>query len=122
MRILVVEDETLLAQAIITALEWEFETPVDLAVDGESAVDLTEKFRYDIAILDSPIPPPTGIELIARWRSNGAVRHILMLSAWDRSDTLQEALAAGADLFLTKPLSLIELRAQSRKLLFRDSG
>ena len=117
MRILVVEDETLLAQAMVTALEWEFDRPVDLAVDGESAVTLTEQNHYDVAILDWSIPPPTGIELIALWRRNGAVRHILMLSAWDHDDTRREALAAGADIFLTKPLSLIDLRAQVRTLL-----
>lgn len=122
MRILVVEDETLLAQAMVTALEWEFDRPVDLAVDGQSALGFTQQYRYDLAVVDWSIPPPTGIELITLWRDSGAVRHILMLSAWDRDDTRREALAAGADVFLTKPLSLIDLRAQVRALLSEDSS
>lgn len=117
MRILVVEDETLLAQAMVTALEWEFDQPVDLAVDGQTAVSLTEENAYEVAILDWSIPPPTGIELIELWKRNDAVHHILMLSAWDDAETRDKALAAGADIFLTKPLSLIDLRAQVRALI-----
>ena len=122
MRILVVEDETLLAQAMVTALEWEFDKPVDLAVDGLSALDLTDQQHYDLAILDWSIPPPNGIDLIERWRTNGAVRHILMLSAWDGEESRREALTAGADLFLTKPISLVDLRAQARSLLSAESA
>ena len=121
MKILVVEDETLLAQAMVTALEWEFDKPVELAVDGQSALDFTNQQDYDLAILDWSIPPPTGIELIALWRQTGSVRHILMLSAWDREDTRRQALAAGADIFLTKPLSLIDLRARARELVSGES-
>lgn len=117
MRILVVEDETLLAQAMVTALEWEFDQPVDLAVDGQTAVSLTEENAYEVAILDWSIPPPTGIELIELWKRNDTVHHILMLSAWDDAETRDKALAAGADIFLTKPLSLIDLRAQVRALI-----
>jgi len=102
---------------MVTALEWEFDQPVDLAVDGQTAVSLTEENAYEVAILDWSIPPPTGIELIELWKRNDAVHHILMLSAWDDAETRDKALAAGADIFLTKPLSLIDLRAQVRALI-----
>ena len=70
MRILVVEDEEVLAQALVEALQGEFYA-VDLAGDGETASEMVEVNSYDLIVLDWTIPPPTGIELLRTWRRAG---------------------------------------------------
>ena len=78
MRILVVEDEPVLAQALVEALEGEYYA-VDQANDGETASELADVNAYDLIILDWTIPPPTGIELLRAWRRAGRDVPVLML-------------------------------------------
>lgn len=117
MRILVVEDELILGDALATALRAEFGECVDLARDGAAAQDAAAGQRYDLIVLDWSLPLVTGIELLARWRARSEVGRVLMLSAWDRDRERQLALAAGADRYLTKPVRLQELRRECRALL-----
>ena len=117
MRVLVVEDDTSLGKSIVTILEHSFGPSVDLACDGPKALSLAAARHYDLVILDWWIPPPTGIELLARWRSNDVVGRVLMLTGSVMGSEREEALAAGADDFLEKPFSLTHLLDRARALV-----
>jgi len=118
MRILVVEDEKILAQALVEALEGEYYA-VDLAPDGRTASELTAVNQYDLVVLDWTIPPPTGIDLLRAWRKAGLEMAVLMLTARGGIDDRVDGLNTGADDFLPKPFSLRELLARVRSLLRR---
>jgi DNA-binding response OmpR family regulator len=120
MRILVVEDEPALGDALVELLEGECYA-VDLATDGETASELAEINEYDLIVLDWTIPPPSGIELLRSWRGNGDETPVLMLTArTDLADRIG-GLDTGADDFLAKPFQLQELLARVRSLLRRRS-
>ena len=118
MRILIVEDEAVLAQALVEVLEGEFYA-VDQAGDGETASEMAEINNYDLVVLDWTIPPPTGIELLRLWRRPGKDMPVLMLTARSGIDDRVDGLDTGADDFLTKPFSLPEFLARVRSLLRR---
>lgn len=118
MRILVVEDEPVLAQALVEALEGEYYA-VDQANDGETASELADVNTYDLIVLDWTIPPPTGIELLRTWRREGRDVPVLMLTGRSAVPDRVDGLDTGADDFLTKPFSLAELLARVRTLLRR---
>ena len=118
MRILVVEDEPVLAQALVEALEGEYYA-VDQANDGETASELADVNTYDLIVLDWTIPPPTGIELLRTWRREGRDVPVLMLTGRSTVPDRVDGLDTGADDFLTKPFSLAELLARVRTLLRR---
>ena len=120
MRILVVEDEEVLAQALAEALEGEFYA-VDLAPDGQTASELADVNEYDLIVLDWTIPPPTGIELLRSWRGQGKDTPVLMLTARSGIGDRVDGLDTGADDFLTKPFSLPEFLARVRSLMRRRS-
>ena len=118
MRILVVEDEAVLADALQGALEEEHYA-VDLVADGESAADRMRANGYDLVILDWRIPPPDGLELLRRWRGAGIGVPVLMLTGVGGIPERVDALDTGADDFLAKPFSFAELMARVRSLLRR---
>lgn len=118
MRILVVEDETLLAEAVVELLGDEGYA-VDLAANGETASELVAVNPYDLVVLDWTIPPPTGIELLQRWRDEGRTVPVLMLTGRSAEDDRVGGLDTGADDYLTKPFSFAELLARVRSLLRR---
>jgi two-component system OmpR family response regulator len=118
LRILVVEDEEVLAQALVEILERE-SYAVDHAPDGETAEELAAVNEYDLVVLDWTIPPPTGIELLRAWRREGRGMPVLMLTARAAVDDRVDGLDTGADDFLAKPFSLAELLARVRSLLRR---
>jgi DNA-binding response OmpR family regulator len=118
LRILVVEDEEVLAQALVEVLEGELYA-VDHAADGESASELAAVNEYDLVVLDWTIPPPTGIELLRAWRREGRGMPVLMLTARAAVHDKVDGLDTGADDFLTKPFSLPEFLARVRSLLRR---
>lgn len=118
MRILIVEDESVLAQALVEALEDEYYA-VDLAPDGETASELVDVNNYDLVVLDWTIPPPTGIELLRAWRKEGKDIPVLMLTGRSAVGDKVSGLDTGADDFLTKPFSLLEFLARVRSLLRR---
>lgn len=119
MRILLVEDERALGDAVAEELRDELYA-VDLARDGETAAELMAINEYDGVVLDHNIPPPTGIELLAQWRQEGSAVPVLMLTARSSIDDRVGGLDAGADDYLTKPFQFSELKARLRSLLRRN--
>jgi two-component system phosphate regulon response regulator PhoB len=119
-RILVVEDETAIAELIAINLRHDGHE-VLLAADavaGQSAVD---SVLPDLVILDWMLPGVSGVQLAQRWRRDARTRElpILMLTARSEERDVVDGLDAGADDYLTKPFSTTELLARIRALLRR---
>jgi two-component system, OmpR family, response regulator VanR len=115
MRVLVVEDEPLLAGAIRDGLRLEA-IAADTAADGDAALELLSINAYDIAVLDRDIPGPTGDEIARQIVASGAGTPILMLTAADRLEDKASGFELGADDYLTKPFELQELVLRLRAL------
>ena len=118
MRILVVEDDPRMSGLICEVLT-DACYAVDPAEDGETADELMDVNAYDLVLLDWGIPAPSGIELLRKWRDEGRTMPILMLTARDTRDDKVGGLDTGADDYLTKPFSFVELLARVRSLLRR---
>jgi len=118
MRILLVEDEESLANPLVEVLE-QAAYAVDLAADGGRADELMFVNDYDLVVLDWTIPPPTGIELLGRWRAAGDATPVLMLTGRASIEDRVSGLDAGADDYLVKPFALVELFARLRALTRR---
>ncbi|MFT4036849.1 MAG: response regulator transcription factor [Thermomicrobiales bacterium] len=115
MRVLIVEDEPYLADAIRAGLRLEA-IAADIAGDGETALELLAANAYDIAVLDRDIPAPSGDEVARRIVAGGSGLPILMLTAADRLDDKASGFELGADDYLTKPFALRELVLRLRAL------
>src|SRR5947199_212034 len=115
MRVLIVEDEPYMAEAIRDGLRLEA-IAADIAGDGETALELLSFNAYDIAVLDRDIPGPTGDEIAERIVASGSGMPILMLTAADRLDDKASGFELGADDYLTKPFELRELVLRLRAL------
>jgi len=105
MRVLIVEDEPYLAEAIRDGLRLEA-IAADIAGDGNAALELLGINAYDIAVLDRDIPGPSGDEIAKRIVASGSGMPILMLTAADRLDDKASGFGIGADDYLTKPFAL----------------
>lgn len=115
MRLLLVEDQKPLAQALQTTLQ-EAGYAVDLAHDGEQGESDARARDYDLLIIDWMLPRQDGATLIRRLREAGERCPILMLTALSDVEKRVEGLDAGADDYLTKPFALDELLARLRAL------
>src|SRR4051812_20821523 len=115
MRVLLVEDEPLMADAIRDGLRLEA-IAADIAGDGDAALALLGVNAYDIAVLDRDIPGPSGDEIARRIIASGSGTPILMLTAADRLDDKTTGFGLGADDYLTKPFELQELVLRLRAL------
>jgi two-component system response regulator VanR len=115
MRVLVVEDEPYMAEAIRNGLRLEA-IAADIAGDGDAALRLLEINTYDIAVLDRDIPGPSGDEVARQIVASGSGTPILMLTAADRIDDKATGFELGADDYLTKPFELRELVMRIRAL------
>ena len=115
MRVLIVEDEPFMAEAIRDGLRLEA-IAADIAGDGDTALELLRLNAYDIAVLDRDIPGPTGDEIAERIVGSGSGMPILMLTAADRLDDKASGFELGADDYLTKPFELRELVLRLRAL------
>jgi two-component system OmpR family response regulator len=120
MRILVVDDDVHLAQAVRRGLTAEG-FAVDVACDGDEGDWLATENAYDAMVLDIMLPGLRGDELCARLRDRGDWTPILMLTAKLGDDEEARALDTGADDFLTKPFSYLVLVARLRALLRRGA-
>ena len=115
MRVLIVEDEALMATAIRDGLRLEA-IASDIAGDGDTALELLRLNTYDVAILDRDIPGPNGDEIAEHIVRSGSGTPILMLTAADRLDDKASGFELGADDYLTKPFELRELVLRLRAL------
>src|SRR5437868_6930424 len=115
MRVLIVEDEPLMAEAIRDGLRLEA-IAADIAGDGDTALELMSANAYDIAVLDRDIPGPNGDQIARRIVDSGSGMPILMLTAADRLDDKATGFELGADDYLTKPFEFQELVMRLRAL------
>lgn len=119
MRLLLVEDEKRMAQALCEILRQE-KYDVDCCYDGQSGLDAAESGVYDVMILDVMLPKLSGFEVAQQLRRSGIHTPILMLTAKAELDDKVTGLDSGADDYLTKPFMTRELLARLRALLRRN--
>ena len=120
MRILYVEDEKYLAEAVIHMLKKE-KINVDWADDGEEGLRLALKPNYDALVLDIMLPKLSGIEILQAVRSRGINTPIIMLSALGEVEDKVRGLDSGADDYLAKPFKVAELIARLKALTRRPA-
>lgn len=120
MRILVVEDEKHLAEALAQILK-ENKYTVDTVFDGEDGLDYSLSGVYDIIILDIMLPVRSGLEILREIRKNKVTTPVLLLTAKNDVSDRIEGLDMGADDYLSKPFNTGELLARVRAL-HRRSG
>lgn len=121
MRILVVEDDELIAKTLETVLG-EQHYVVDLAADGQNGWELAEVFTYDLIVLDVMLPKINGIEFCQQLRDRGDRTPILLLTAKSTTNDKTLGLDAGADDYVVKPFEIEELMARIRVLLRRKNS
>jgi DNA-binding response OmpR family regulator len=124
MRVLVVEDEPDLADAVARGLRREGYA-VDVAYDGDEALDKATVNAYDVICLDLNLPGVDGLEVVRRIRADQERQpppRVLMLTARDGTADRVVGLDEGADDYLVKPFDFDELTARLRALLRRDAG
>ena len=119
-RILIVEDEQPLADAVARGLRREG-MAVDVAYDGDSGHEKAAITRYDVVVLDRDLPGMSGDQLCAEITSSGAVTRVLMLTASSTVSDRVAGLSLGADDYLSKPFAFPELVARIRALGRRSS-
>ena len=118
-RILLVEDEARMAEAIRRVLAAEHYT-VDLAADGETALEFLAQHTYDVVLLDRMLPGISGDQVLRTMRRRGNATPVLMLTALSALEHRVEGLDAGADDYLPKPFAFSELLARLRALARRS--
>ena len=118
MRILVVEDDPLLAESLVRALQQQG-YGVGHARRGHDADEALRKHRYDLLLLDIGLPDIDGFEVLRRLRARADATPVLVVTAREAVDERVHGLDLGADDYLTKPFSLSELEARVRALLRR---
>lgn len=119
MRIIIVEDEKRLSDSIKKGLT-ENGYAVDQAFDGEEGLFLSESENYDCIILDLMLPKIDGLTVCQRLREKQVSTPILMLTAKTTTDDITKGLDTGADDYLTKPFSFIELKSRIQALIRRN--
>ena len=121
MRILLVEDDKVLADALSRALVQSAHA-VDIVVTGEDADNALALGIYDLAVLDIGLPGLSGLDVLQRLRARKSTLPVLMLTALDALEDRVRGLDLGADDYLAKPFDLPELEARVRALLRRGSN
>jgi len=120
-RILVVDDEPSIVDAVATALRYEgYE--VDEAAAGREAIEAVRRAEPDLIVLDWMLPDIEGIEVGRRLRADGYKSAVLFLTAKGGTESKVDALRAGGDDFVTKPFSLAEVVARTQAILRRTAG
>ncbi len=120
MRILIVEDELKLAEALSQVL-YKNRYGTDIATDGESGYDMAMSGIYGMILLDIMLPKMNGMDLLRRLRASGISIPVILLTAKDDLADKVNGLDAGADDYITKPFQSEELMARIRALSRRNS-
>ncbi len=121
MRILIVEDDSLLGEALGAGLR-QLGHAVDWFGDGAAADAALAGAPYDAVVLDLGLPGGDGMVWLRRWRTAGRALPVLILTARDAVEQRVAGLDAGADDYLIKPITIDELSARLRALQRRSSG
>ncbi|GBR12043.1 response regulator [Acetobacter oeni] len=121
MRVLLVEDDSDLADRITQALRRE-NFAVDTAANGEDGAHLGDTETYDVAILDLGLPRQDGLSVLKAWRGAGRTVPVLILTARDGWSDKVSGFKAGADDYLVKPFRMEELVMRLRALVRRAAG
>lgn len=121
MRILLVEDDHMLANTMLTMLRDDQHT-VDWLDDGQQALNALKDEHFDLAILDLTLPRLDGLDVLARSRSAGVRTPVIILTARTELGEKLQGLDAGADDYLTKPFAMAELKARIRAIVRRGSN
>lgn len=120
-QVLLVEDDLPLSKFLTQRLEAEA-LAVEVVHDGETALDSVGRTKYDLVILDLGLPKIDGISLLKQLRPKHPKLPVLVLTARSKVQEKVVSLDAGADDYLVKPFSPLELMARVRALLRRNSG
>ena len=121
MRLLLVEDDAMIGEAIRTGLKRDG-FAVDWVYDGESADRVLRTEAFDLALLDLGLPRKDGLQVLEALRARRQGLPVLIITARDAVSDRIQGLDAGADDYLVKPFDLDELAARIRALLRRKSG
>lgn len=121
MRILIVEDDPLLADGLTRGLA-QLGFATDCFGDGSRADAALQQVPYDAVVLDLGLPGRDGLYWLQRWRSQANTLPVLILTARDGLDARIAGLDGGADDYLIKPVALPELAARLRAMIRRSSG
>ncbi len=121
MRVLLVEDDRMIAKGLETALRQEGYA-VDAMGDGRSAAEALRTSRFDLVLLDLGLPQRDGIEVLRELRGRGDSTPVIIVTARDDVRNRIEGLDAGADDYIIKPFDLDEVSARMRSVLRRAAG
>ena len=121
MRILLVEDDPMIARGLQTAFK-QSHFAVDWMANGKDASAALESFEFDLVLLDLGLPGQDGMEVLRRLRSGGKSTPVIIVTARDELAQRIAGLDAGADDYVTKPFDLDELMARMRSVLRRNAG
>ncbi len=120
MRILIIEDEIKLAEALSSIL-YKNRYGTDIATDGETGLDMAMSGIYNMILLDIMLPKMNGMDVLRRLRGSGIATPVILLTAKDDLSDKVNGLDAGADDYITKPFQSEELMARVRALSRRNS-
>lgn len=120
MRILYVEDEKYLAEAVMHLLKKD-KINVDWVANGEEGLELALKPNYDVIVLDIMLPKLSGLEILSTIRERGIKTPVIMLSALNEVEDKIKGLEYGADDYLAKPFKTAELIARLNALMRRPA-
>ncbi len=121
MRVLLVEDDRMIAEAVRTALDQDGHV-TDWMADGAAALNVLTHSRFDIVLLDLGLPRKDGLTVLRQLRERGNATPVIIITARDDVRSRVAGLDSGADDYLVKPFDLDELGARMRAALRRSAG
>ncbi|MBN2689383.1 MAG: response regulator transcription factor [Gammaproteobacteria bacterium] len=121
MRILLVEDDDLLADGVVAGLK-QHQYTVDRVSDGQMAINVILNEQFDVIILDLGLPKRSGMDVLKTIRKKNITTPVIILTAYDGVSDRVKGLDGGADDYLTKPFDLDELCARIRTLQRRSTA
>jgi len=121
MRILLVEDDAMIGEAVSTALK-DAAYAVDWVQDGKTALSTLDSAEHQVVLLDLGLPGHDGLEVLKRLRQAGRDLPVIIITARDGVDDRVRGLDLGADDYLVKPFDVNELLARMRAVIRRQSG